>query len=181
MKWLLILSVILNGVLAWQLLQKKEVVREEIVEKVVVKKAAPEVVEKKVIVKVPGETVETVVPGNYEVDEVAVEDEVTSVNKKREDFLVGKLGFTEKDFQAIEAIKKNYIERFQKIYKNDGVLTLAKRRELLELEEERDAAYARAVGKEKWKEWENYRDEYNSKLYKRSAKEQTGVIVPMEI
>ena len=181
MKWILLLSVILNGILGYQLLQKKEVVREEIVEKVVVKKAAPEIIEKKVIVEVPGETkVERV--GPVEFDEVEMEDTVENVSKKREDFLVGKLGFSDRDFQAIENIKRSYIERYQKLYKpEDGPLSIAQRKAMLQLEEERDAEFARAVGPQKWKEWESFRDSYNKKLWKRSMKSQSGVIVPMEI
>lgn len=182
MKWALILSLLSNVVLVFLVLQKKEVVREEIVEKVVVKKVAPEIIEKKVIVNVPGKTVEKVIGGPIEFDEVEMEDSVENVNKKREDFLVGKLGFQEKDFEKIESIKRNYIERYQKLYDPEGgPLTIEQRKAMLRLEEERDAEYARAVGPQKWKEWESYRDSYNKKLWKRSMKSQSGVIVPMEI
>lgn len=182
MKWVLLVSLLLNGILAWQVLQKKEVVREEIVEKVVVKKSEPQVIEKKVIVKVPGETVEKVIGGPVEFDEVEMEDSVENVNKKREDFLVGKLGFSEKEFGKIEAIKRDYIERYQKLYDPEGgPLTIEQRKAMLRLEEERDAEYARAVGAQKWKEWESFRDGYNKKLWKKSMKSQSGVIVPMEI
>lgn len=182
MKWILLVSVILNGVLFWKVLEKKEVVREEVVEveKVIVKKAAPEIIEKKVIVEVPGEKQ---IAAPVEFDEVAVEDTVADVNKVREDFLVGKLGFSEKEFKAIESVKQRYMDRYQKIIPQDqsGPLSLAQRKELLRLEEEREAEYARSVGPSKWKEWETFRDNYNRKLFKRSMKEQSGVIVPMEI
>jgi len=184
MKWMLVLSLILNGILGWNLLQKKEVVREEIIEKVVVRKSAPEIIEKKVIVKVPGEAPVAAAPSvPVEFDEIEVEDTISDVNKTREDFLVGKLNFSEKDFQAIEAIKRNYMDRYQKLLPphEEGPLSLAQRKALLELEEERDRDFARAVGPGKWKEWETFRDSYNRKLFKRSMKDQSGVIVPMEI
>lgn len=182
MKWILLCSLILNAVLAWQVLSKKEVVREEIVEKVIVKKSEPQVIEKKVIVEVPGKD-QTTAPAPVEFDEVAVEDTVADVNKVREDFLVGKLGFSDKEFKAIESVKQRYMDRYQKIIPQDqsGPLSIAQRKELLRLEEEREAEYARSVGPQKWKEWETFRDNYNRKLFKRSMKEQSGVIVPMEI
>ncbi len=181
MKWILILSLLMNGVLAFQLLNKKEVVREEIVEKVVVKHATPQVIEKKVIVKVPGEAGETA-PAPREFDEKDMEDVVVDVTKDREDFLVGKLGFSEKQFKDIESVKGRFYEKYQKIIPQNGpgYLTLDQRKAIIALEEERDAEYERALGGKKWKEWESFRDEYNKKMFKKMIKE-NGVIVPMEI
>lgn len=184
MKWILIFSLVLNGILAWQVLQKKEIVREEIVEKVIVKKAAPEIIEKKVIVEVPGKASETSSSSApVEFDDVEVEDTISDVNKVREDFLVGKLGFSDKEFKAIEMVKQRFMDRYQKVLPPDqsGPLSLSQRKALLQLEEEREAEYSRTVGPQKWKEWESFRDNYNRKLFKRSMKEQRGVIVPMEI
>lgn len=184
MKWLLVISLLANAVLVYAVLQKKEVVREEVVEKVIVKKAPPTVIEKKVVVEVPAkEAADSPGPAHYGIDEIELEDSVTDVNKLKEDFLVGKLGFTPKDFKALETVKMNYLNRYQEIVKpgDMGPLSLSQRRALLDLEEERDAEYARAVGEKKWREWESYRDGYNKKLFQRSMKEQTGVIVPMEI
>lgn len=181
MKWVLLFSVALNGFLGWRLFQQKEVVREEVIEKVIVKKSAPEVIEKKVIVNVPGEV--GTAPAPVEYDEVEVEDTISDVTKAREDFLVGKLGFTDKDFQEIENVKKTYIERYQKILpaNETGMLSLEQRKSLLQLEEERERDFARAVGPQKWQEWKTFQDNYNKKIYKRSMKDQRGVIVPMEI
>jgi hypothetical protein len=181
MKWVLLLSLILNGVLAWRLSQKKEVVREEIVEKIIVKKSAPEVIEKKVIVEVPKKSPEETASVPRDFDEVAVTDTVEDVNKTREDFLVGKLGLTEREFKAIEEVKKNYMERYQKIVSPDQpMLTLEQRKALIQLEEERNAEFARAMGPDRWRQFENFRNDYNKKEYKRAMKH-TGVIVPMEI
>lgn len=183
MKWVLLFSLFVNGLLTWQLLQKKEVVREEVVEKVVVKSAPPQVIEKKVIVEVPGKNNESSAPAPVEFDEVAVEDTITDTNKVREDFLVGKLGLSEKEFKAIESVKQRYMNQYQKIFEGTdrGPLSLSQRKVLLQLEEEREAEYARTMGPKKWQEWESFRDNYNKKLFKRSMKEQSGVIVPMEI
>ncbi len=183
MKWILILSLVMNGILGWKLLQKKEIVREEVVEKVVVKKAAPQIIEKKVIVEVPKSEENESRPLHYETDEVEIEDTVQDTNKTREDFLVGRLGFTEKEFKQIEAIKQRYMERFSKVVpkQDEGPMSLAQRKAALQLEEEREAELARTVGEQKWKEWTKFRDDYNSKLFKRAMKQQSGVIVPMEI
>lgn len=181
MKWVLGLSLLLNAVLGYLLTQKEVVVREEVVEKVVVKKAPPRVVEKEVIVKVPGESAPTN-PAPVDYDEVAVDDALSDVDKRREDFLVGKLGVSEKEMKAVEEIKLRYSDRYQKIAQNDpGPLSIAQRKELLRIEEERDQEYERLFGKARWSEWVKYRDGYNRTLFKRSLKEQSGVIVPMEI
>ncbi|MES2525451.1 MAG: hypothetical protein V4598_00125 [Bdellovibrionota bacterium] len=181
MKWILLLSFILNGVLGYQLLNRKEIVREEIVEKVVVKSATPQVIEKKVIVKVPGESAEAA-PSPREFDEKDMEDVVVNVTKDREDFLVGKLNFSEKQFKDIEQVKNRFYEKYQKIIPQNGpgYLTLEQRKAIIALEEERDAEYERALGGKKWKEWESFRDNYNQKMFKRMIKD-NGVIVPMEI
>ncbi len=101
MKWILILSLILNGVLAIQLLRKGDSVRGEVVEKVVVKRAEPQIIEKKIIVKVPGEASEAVqAPRDF--DEKDMEDVVVDVSKDREDFLVGKLGFSDRKLKENE-------------------------------------------------------------------------------
>jgi hypothetical protein len=181
MKLVLLVSVLLNGFLGWKVLQKKEVVREEIVEKVIVKKSKPEIIEKKIIVQVPGEPAETVAaPKDF--DERDMEDVVVDVVKDKEDFLVGKLGFTEREFKEIESVKQRFYDQYQKILPTDqvGTLSLEQRKALLQLEEQRDAEYERAVGPQKWKEWESFRDNYNQKMFKKMMKEK-GVIVPMEI
>lgn len=181
MKWILILSLLLNGVLAFQLLNKKEVVREEVVEKVVVKHADPTIIEKKVIVKVPAEASESA-PAPREFDDKDMEDVVVDVTKDREDFLVGKLGFSERQFKEIESVKQRFYEKYQKVIPQNGpgYLTLEQRKAIIALEEERDAEYARTLGDKKWKEWESFRDNYNKKMFKKMIKE-NGVIVPMEI
>jgi hypothetical protein len=180
MKWILILSVILNGVLGFLLTQKKEVVREEVVEKVIVKKSDPQIVEKKVIVQVPGEAPEAV-PAPKEFDERDMEDSVVDVVKDKEDFLVGKLGLSEKELKQIESAKQRYYESYQKVLPPDqpGILSLEKRKALIQLEEQRDSEFARALGPRKWKEWQTFRDSYNEKMMKKMMKEK-GVIVPME-
>ena len=183
MKWILVFSIVLNVILGQQLLQKKEVVREEVIEKVIVKKSEPQVIEKKVIVEVPGKAEAASPPARVEFDEVEIEDTISDVNKVREDFLVGKLGFSDKEFKAIEKVKQRYMDRYQKLLPQDqhGPLSISQRKTLLQLEEEREAEYSRVVGPQKWKEWESFRDNFNKKLFRRSMKEQSGVIVPMEI
>lgn len=181
MKWVLLVSLLLNGFLGWKLSQKNEIVREEIVEKVIVKKSAPEIIEKKIIVEAPGKAPEAVAAPK-EFDETEMEDMVVDVHKDREDFLVGKLGFTESEFKKIESVKQDFYERYQRILPSDqiGALSLEQRKAILQLEEERDAEFARALGPQKWREWETFRDSYNQKMYKRALKEK-GAIVPMEI
>ncbi len=181
MKWALLISVLLNGFLGWKVLQKKEVVREEIVEKIVVKKSEPQFIEKKVIVEVPAEAAE-VAPTPREFDERDLEDSVVDVVKDKEDFLVGKLGFSEDEFKKIESVKQRFYDRYQRILPSDqvGTLTLEQRKAILQLEEEREAEYERTLGPQRWKEWETFRDNYNQKMFKRMQKGK-GVIVPMEI
>lgn len=181
MKWILILSLILNCVLTIGILQKKEVVREEVIEKVIVKHARPEIIEKKVIVNVPG-LAPVADSGIQDFDEKEMEDVVVDVNKDREDFLVGKLGFTEKQLKDVESVKQHFYEKYQRLIPQNGavMLTLEQRKAIISLEEERDAQYARALGRKKWQEWESFRDNYNQKMFKKMMKEK-GVIVPMEI
>ncbi len=182
MKWILLLSLVVNGVLGFQLLQKKEVVREEIVEKVVIKEVAPKIVEKKVSVEEPKKEVSAEPPKMVEYDETDFNDVYEEMNEEREDFLRGQLGLSEKDFQAIENVKTKYYKKFNEVIPPDyrGVITTDHRKKLIQLEEERDAEFARVIGTKKWESFTRFRDEYNRKMYQKGIKEK-GVIVPMEI
>jgi hypothetical protein len=184
MKWVLLVSLILNGVLGWKLLTQKEIVREEIVEKVVVKQAEPEIIEKKVIVEVPKEkpAEEAVVPGPVEFDERDMTDVVEEVTQARNDFLQNQLQLTDKDMKSIESVKQRYIQKYMEVIppNHRGSITLEQRKKMLELEEERDGEYARVFGQKKWDAFNRFREEYNQKMYKQGMKTK-GIIVPMEI
>ncbi|MFL5786256.1 MAG: hypothetical protein ACJ76H_16675 [Bacteriovoracaceae bacterium] len=183
MKWALVLSLLLNGVLGWRLLNQKEVVREEIVEKIVVKKAEPEIIEKKVIVEVPKEKapLEGTVVHQTEFDERDMNDSVEQVSHDREEYLHNQLQLTPEELKEIEAVKQKYVQRFMTaIPHKKGIITLDDRKKLLVLEEQRDAEFARIMGQKKWDSFTKYRDNYNQKVYKKGIKEK-GIIVPMEI
>jgi hypothetical protein len=183
MKWVLVLSLVLNGVLGWKLLNQKEIVREEVVEKIVVKKAEPEVIEKQVIVEVPKEkAAEPVSSGRpVEFDERDMNDTVEQVSHDREEYLHNQLQLTPEELKEIEAVKQKYVQRFMTaIPHKKGIITLDDRKKLLQLEEQRDAEFARIMGQKKWDSFTKYRDNYNQKVYKKGLKEK-GIIVPMEI
>lgn len=185
MKWLLVLSLMVNGFLGYKLVSSKPVVTTE--EKIIVKRSKPKIIERKVFVEVPvkkaGE--QTAAAGStttVEYDENDMEDLVSKVGQDRDDFLTGELGMVPADFQKIQAVKEKFNQRYQQVVPADhyGDLTIEQRRQLLELDEEREAEYAQVVGVQKWKKFQKYRDEYNRKMFTKQVNEK-GIIIPMEI
>ena len=86
------------------------------------------------------------------------------------------------DFQKIQAVKEKFNRRYQQVVPADhfGDLTIEQRRQLLELDEEREAEFAQMVGMQKWKKFQKYRDEYNRKMFTKQVYDK-GIIIPMEI
>lgn len=184
MKALLILSLLINGLLAYRLTSRPEVITQE---KVVVKKAKPQVVERKVYVEVPApeksEAVSTTpTMATVEFDQKDMDDLVSEVSRDRDDFLTGTLGLTPKDLQKIKEVKEAFNRRYQKAIPatHFGELTIEQRRQLLELDVERENEFMRVIGEKKWKKFQGFKDAYNRRMFSRQVNEK-GIIIPMEI
>jgi hypothetical protein len=186
MKWLLAISLLLNGYLVFRLTEvEPKVVTQE---KVVIKKSQPKVIERKVYVEVPApEKKESNANSasamtSVEFDEKDMEDLVSKVSQDRDDFLTGELGLTPQDLSKLRKVKEEFSQRYQQILPADhvGDLTIEQRRQLLELDVEREREFARVVGENKWKKFQSFKDEYNRKMFSKQVNEK-GMIIPMEI
>ncbi len=185
MKWLLTLSLVVNLFLGYKLFSYRPIVTTE--EKIIVKKAKPKIIERKVFVEVPVKQAReaTSAAGStttVEYDENDMEDLVSKVGQDRDDFLTGELGMAPAEIQKIQAVKEKFHRRYQQVVPADhyGDLTIEQRRQLLELDEEREAEFSSVVGAQKWKKFQKYRDEYNRKMFSKQVNEK-GIIIPMEI
>lgn len=192
MKWILGISIFLNIILGYRLLTQKEVSTKE---KIIVKKSKPKIIERKVFVEVPA-TKKQNPPGSSEApksskvvefDEKDMDDVVNQVQQDRDDFLIGELGFTPQDFEKLSAIKNKYQSLYQEVLPPSGEneewvgdLTLEHRRQLLLLDEQKEAEYARAIGQQKWEKFQQFKEEYNRKMYSKQVNG-PGFIVPMEL
>ena len=180
------MSLAVNFILGYKLISNRSVVTTE--EKIIVKKERPKIIERKVFVEVPAKKVsdsKSAAAGStttVEYDENDMEDLVTKVGQDRDDFLIGELGMAPTDFQKIQAVKEKFNRRYQQVVPADhfGDLTIEQRRQLLELDEEREAEFAQMVGMQKWKKFQKYRDEYNRKMFTKQVYDK-GIIIPMEI
>lgn len=187
MKWLLILSLGFNAFLGYRLLQAPTT-KTVIEEKVLVKRSKPTVVEKKVYVEVPlskagAKSQEgTEAPRFVDYDEKDMEDMVTKVTQDREDYLNSTLNLTPQDHEKIQAVKERFNKRYMEIIPVEqyGDLSIEQRRQLLDLESERDMEFENVMGAKKWEQFQKYRDSYNRKMFNNQANGQ-GIILPMEI
>lgn len=185
MKWLLGISLLANGILGYKLSQKPTVIENETV---ITKKSAPRIIEKKVFVEVPitkksaSSSASETKMQPIEFDEKDMEDVVTKVNQDREDFLTGTLNISPQTQEKIQAVKDRFNKRYMEIIPPDqyGELTIEQRRQLLDLEVERDQEFGEVMGQKKWEEFQKYRDNYNRKMFNRQVNEQ-GIVLPMEI
>lgn len=188
MKWLLGISLLVNVLLIWKIVGEKAPLPSE---RIIVKTSRPKVVERKVFVEIPVEkktsnekpaTEQTQPSSLVEYDEQDMNDLMTKVNQDREDYLVAELGLTPTDFQKIQEVKERFNERYLQVVPPDhyGDLSIEQRRQLLAVDEEKEAELARVIGEKKWKDFQRFRDEYNRKMFTKQVNEK-GIIIPMEI
>ena len=193
MNIILILSVLLNfalGFLYW-----KESSKPGLERSIVETHEEPRIVEKKIYVKVPSRPLDTNrkkltenepqsagVPSGQmtEFDPKVYEQSVEKVTQDREVFMQESLDLTPEDLQKIEKVKKDFYKEADQLILGMSEPTIEQRRQLLDLEESREAEFARIMGREKWEKFKKYRDDYNRKSFDRQADEQS-VFIPMDI
>lgn len=185
MKWFLLFSLLLNIILGSLLVARKP----QPAEPIVIEKIKPKIIEKKIFLsedksavtsnKKNTETDEVIPPQPSLPEDSEVREQLEKVKEEREN-LYHALGISPREIQAIEDVKRLYQEKYADLIPEDdmGIETLEQRRRFLELDERREEALERIVGKKKWREFRQRQRDYNRRLYKETTDK---VFVPLEI
>lgn len=187
MKFLLVLSLILNGVLGFLYYQEKSqppLERIIVEEKTVVKKVTvPSESSDQVLTKTASKQepkaendFQPIIPGDEHGLQMAVED-LESVKK---DFFL-KQDISENTLKKKEQIMQELYQKTAPIYQKHptGItLTFDERRKIIDLEEEAQNKIRSLFGEKKWGEYKNFVDRHNKKIIEGSKTgEYTGVLM----
>jgi hypothetical protein len=190
-KILLSASIIINLILGFLLYQQmnrpplERIIVEHTPPKAVIKK-----ISKKVVVKgqTPSDQNQSI--SNQEDSEDLYDPESSrlfeevgeKVVQDRLAYLTGKLNLTQSDLDQIEKIKESYFKKLHQIIalESNGELGIDQRRQMLDLETERDREIETLMGKDKWETFKKYKKSYNQKKFEEQSSDY-GIVVPMDI
>jgi len=191
MKILLSVSIILNlilGILLYQQMNRPPL------ERIIVEHTPPKAVVKKISKKIIGtgqgpshqnQSVSNQEDSDdlYDPESNRLFEEVgEKVVQDRFAFLTGKLNLTQGDLDQIEKIKDSYFKKLHQIIalESNGELGIDQRRQMLDLETERDREIETLMGKDKWEKFKKYKKSYNQKNFEEQSSDY-GIVVPMDI
>lgn len=181
MKILLTLSVVLNVILG--VLYFREV-NQPPLERIVLEKSAPEVITRKIVVekrvrvraKPEAQAISPMDPEHL----AKIEETVERVGRDKTAFLTEQLQLEPHQLEAIERTKEKFYNKFAAANHDQRMHpTLEQRRKLLELEVELEASIEKLLGKDKWKKFKTFRDQYNKQTSDDAG--QFSMSIPMGI
>lgn len=185
MKAVLVLSLIGNLVLAYLYFTKKPEVRERLIietHKELPKPKDP-VSAMSVMPKPEVKKSEKVRPKENEeekefpefmpMDNYEIQESGQRMEEKRMEFMTQELGMTEEKIQEHNRIREEFHRESSKFWAKDPMreLSFEERREMIDLEEGLHKNLEKLHGKENWKKYQKFRDDYNSQGYKRQMKD----------
>lgn len=188
MKIFLALSLITNLLLGYFLLfsrrPEKEVVERLIIEthpkSSVVKEEALPVKNKapsaQVVVKEEKEKEkekEADPPAFVNMDSYELQDAGDKMETDRTDFLTIQLGLGQEKISEHNKIRAEFYKESSKFWQKNPMreLSFKERRKMLDMEEEYHQKLEKLYGKENWKRYQKYREEYNSKGYQKQMED----------
>jgi hypothetical protein len=190
-KILLSASIIINLILGFLLYQQmnrpplERIIVEHTPPKAVIKK-----ISKKIVVKgqTPSDQNQSITNQEdsedlYDPESSRLFEEVgEKVVQDRLAYLTGKLNLTQSDLDQIEKIKESYFKKLHQIIalESNGELGIDQRRQMLDLETERDREIETFMGKDKWETFKKYKKSYNQKKFEEQSSDY-GIVVPMDI
>ena len=172
MKWILILSLFLNGILIVLLIQEKG---RPPLERIIIESAPPPSSHQAPLAPqgVALENSQFDTPKRKQVksenspDPKAVRAMMDKKESARKDFFQRELGFSEEDLAQLDGFKEAFqleVEQVMKSHKSaDGNLSLASKKKLLDLEHRYLETSKRFLGTARWDRYERFRAEYNQR------------------
>lgn len=184
MKILLAFSLITNLVLSYLLFlpknPEKEVVERLIIEthseppKVKEVPVAPKASAPAVRAKVKeDEKKETDPPTFVNMDSYELQDAGEKMETDRMDFLTVQLGLNQEKISEHNKIRDEFYKESSRFWQKNPMreLSLKERRKMLDIEEEYHQKLEKLYGKENWKRYQKYREEYNMKGYQKQTED----------
>jgi hypothetical protein len=181
MKWILAISVLLNlflGFEVWSLKSQPPLERIVVETQKSVNPLAKPLEEPPSIAKVETESR----PETSDIHQL--DDVLQRVSEKREEVLTQKLNMTTQELEQIEVIKKQFQTKFRDVLKTNGLrvdISLQQRKQLLEIEIQREKAFEQVLGKTRMRRFQKYKDSYNTRMIKLQEENGTKVFVPLEL
>lgn len=190
MKAVLALSLIGNLVLMYLYFTKKPEVRERLIiethskapapgpdDKVSAMSVMPKPEVKKTEVKAKAKTKESEeekdFPEFMPMDNYEIQESGQRMEEKRMEFMTQELGMSDEKIQEHNRIREEFHRESSKFWAKDPMreLSFEERREMIDLEENLHKKLEKLHGKENWKKYQKFRDEYNSQGYKKQMKD----------
>lgn len=179
MKWLLLISVLLNLLLSYAYFElKNRPPLERIIIEEVPKAAEPqksgEVKQNSLVPQIPVKKESKNELRAY--SETEFEESIQKVQSDKEEFLVNELGLDQSQLEKIQKLKMQSWQEIGRVHdkgKVGGELSFDDRRQIIDLEEKLQYDIARTVGPKRWEKFLKFRDNYNKKVIKKQIEDHT--------
>ena len=178
MKWILLVSVILNVILAWQLWDKQfHEVREE---RLIIETHAPQKAHDSRFIETRGKLISPDTPqegsdkeeklfGDIPTEEELItnsQEIMEKIEVKKNDFMRQELGLSPEVIARFGQLKEKFYQDSSKIPKPGRMeLTIKERRKLLDLEEDFLRNAENLFGSSNWKKYQKFRERHNKKTF----------------
>lgn len=176
MKFILGVSLLINlvlGVLYYQKVQEPPLERIVMEEKFLPQKTR--IVTKEVIVE---KTSPAPVAGPSQETQRLAEETFEKVSEDRTAFLLMKLDLSQEELDKIDEIKERSFKKLN-FPRKFGELSVDDRRRLLDIEQDREKAMLKLMGKAKWEKFKKFKNDYNRQKFQEAG--EFGVVVPLDI
>jgi len=179
MKVILGLSLILNLVLGYFLLTRKE--EQPPLERIIIETHKKKEIAKPVEMPKPSSPVPTPKVEKKEEGPTELSDFMPSefqeagekMEHDRTDFFVQKLGLSEDQINEHNRLRLEYFQQTAEMWPKDSMreLTFDERRKLIDLEENFHKKLEKLHGKKNWENYQKFREKYNEQGFKRQSEE----------
>lgn len=174
MKWLLALSLILNGVMAFLLLRPTPAP----VERLIIEThgpVAPKVYETRAheVAPMPQKSEEKKAEKPSQtaslIDEKTFDELSEKVESDRTEFLTQELGLSLETIEKGQSLKAQYQRAMGKFFEKSEEPSFDERRKMIALEEKLHNDLRDLFGPKKWERYQRYRDKYNKASHRRTS------------
>lgn len=106
-------------------------------------------------------------------DSYELQDSGERMETRRTDFMINELGMTEEKIQQHKELRNDFFKETSKFYDKNpmGELSFEERRQLIDMEEMFHKRLEKLHGKDNWKRYQKFREDYNSKGYKKQMED----------
>lgn len=106
-------------------------------------------------------------------DTYEIQESGQRMEEKRMEFMTDVLGMTEEKIQEHNRIRDEFHQESSKFWAKDPMreLSFSERRKIIDLEEDLHKKLEKLHGKENWKKYQKFREDYNTRGYQKQMKD----------